>query len=121
MTKCELLDYFAVQAMQAQIAKNNLLNLAETCYKIAENMLEARQRVLDDWSQQEEYKSADIHELKLPVRHFRILMAEGILTKEKLIQYTERDLRKIPNLGIKGMRMVVQALNEAGLKIKGQP
>lgn len=125
MTKEEMLDHFALHAMRSQIEKYGITNsyeaLSETSYRVAQNMLASRKRVLDQWLQEEQYKNADLHELDLPVRIFRCLTAEGIYTKEKLCEWGIRDLRRIPNLGLKGLEKVKFAMAEAGLKLKGQP
>lgn len=127
MTKQELLDHIAIQAMTAQIQKfgiTNPYNLAQTSYRMALDMIENRTRIHNEWKreeeQQQEYANADLHELNLPVRYFRCLTSEGIYTKAKLCEWDIRAIRRIPNLGAKGAKLLQEAMAEANLKLKGQ-
>jgi DNA-directed RNA polymerase alpha subunit len=127
MTKDELLDHFALHAMTAQIQKfgiTNPYNLAQTSYRMALDMIENRARIHAEWEREAEQnrhaQNADLHELALPVRYFRCLIAEGIYTKEQLCSWDVRELRRIPNLGLKGLEKIKFAVADAGLKLKGQ-
>ena len=127
MTKEELLDHFAINAMTAQIQKFGITNpytLAQTSYQMAIDMLENRTRIHNEWKreeeQQQQYANADLHELNLPIRYFRCLTAEGIYTKAKLCEWDIRDIRRIPNLGAKGRKLLQEAMAEANLKLRGQ-
>ena len=127
MNKEELLDHFATNAMTAQIQKFGITNpytLAQTSYRMAQDMLENRRQIHAEWKreedQQQQYATANLHELNLPVRYYRCLTAEDIYTKERLCEWTERDIRRIPNLGMKGVKLIKEAMAEAGLKLKGQ-
>jgi DNA-directed RNA polymerase alpha subunit len=127
MTKTELLDHFAISAMNAQIEKfgiTNYFSLAQSSYRLAIEMLEHRDRIHAEWEKKEEqqhlYKNANLHELNLPLRYFNCLRAEDIYTKEQLCKWDIRDLRKIPNLGAKGVQMIKEAMAETNLKLKGQ-
>lgn len=127
MTREEMLDHFATNAMTAQIQKFGITNpytLAQTSYRMAQDMLNNRKRIHEEWQREERqrqhYENADLVELNLPVRYYRCLTAETIYTKEQLCEWTERDLRRIPNLGMKGLKYIKEAMAEAGLKLKGQ-
>jgi DNA-directed RNA polymerase alpha subunit len=127
MMKEELLDHFATQAMIAILTVEPLRDrsiIAQTAYRMAQDMLEVRYRIHREWAEeekrQERYKTADLEELNLPIRYFRCLQAENILSKEELCAWTERDLRRIPNLGMKGIQFIKQALAMSGLKLKEQ-
>ena len=127
MTKEEFLDHFATNAMTAQVEKFGITNpfaLAQTAYRLAIEMVNHRNKIYDEWMAEQEkeqlYKNADLHELNLPVRYFRCLRAEDIYTKEQLCKWNIRDLKKIPNLGAKGVQLVREAMAEHGLKLKGQ-
>jgi len=127
MTKTELLDYFAVNAMKAQIEKMGITNpfsTAQTAYRMAVEMLENRERILREWQKEQEmqhkYQNSDIQELNLPVRYHRCLVSEQILMKQDLCNWTERELRRIPNLGVKGLQFVKEAMALNGLKFRGQ-
>ena len=127
MTKTELLDHFAVIAMQAQIEKMGITNpfsTAQTVYRMAVEMLEHRERILREWQKEQEmqhkYQNFDIQELDLPIRYYRCLVSEQILMKNDLCNWTERELRRIPNLGVRGLQFVKEAMVLHGLKFKGQ-
>lgn len=127
MTKEELLDHFATNAMTAQIQKFGITNcytLANTSYRMAQDMLENRRRIFAEWKREEElqhqHATADLQELDLPIRYLHCLRTEGIYTKERLCEWTERDLRRIPNMGMKGIKLIKEAMAGAGLKLKGQ-
>jgi DNA-directed RNA polymerase alpha subunit len=127
MTKEELLDHFATHAMAAQIEKMGITNpyaLAQTAYRMAKEMIDHRGFILREWQaeqeRQEEYENSDIKDLDLPIRYERCLTAESIWTKRKLCEWTERDIRRIPNFGERGRQLLKQAMAEHGLKFKGQ-
>lgn len=127
MTKTELLDHFAVIAMQAQIEKMGITNpfsTAQTVYRMAVEMLEHRERILREWQKEQEmqhkYQNSDIKDLDLPIRYQRCLVSEQILMKQDLCNWTERELRRIPNLGVKGLQFVKEAMALHGLKFRGQ-
>jgi len=127
MTKEELLDHFATNAMVAMLTKEPLRDrsiIAQTAYRMAQDMLEVRTRIHREWEeeakQQERYKTADLEELNLPLRYFRCLRSEGILSKKELCEWDIRDLRRIPNLGSKGLQFIREALVVNGLKLKGE-
>ena len=127
MNNEELLDHFATNAMTAQIQKFGITNpytLAQTSYRMAESMMDNRRRIHAEWKEeqerQEEYLNADIKELQLPIRYYRCLTEEGIYTKKKLCEWTERDVRRIPNLGAKGLKLLKDAMALHNLKLKGQ-
>ena len=127
MTRTEMLDHFAVNAMKAQIEKMGITNsfaMAQSSYRMAAEMLEHRDRILQDWQKEQEtqhrHKASDLHEFDLPVRYHRCLISEDILMKQDLCNWTEREIRRIPNLGVKGLQFVKQAMAMDGLKFKGQ-
>ena len=127
MTKQELLDHFATNAMTAQVEKFGITNpfaLAQTAYRLAIEMVNYREHILAEWAKEKEneqrYKNANLIELDLPVRYHRCLSSEDIVMKEDLCNWTERELRRIPNLGAKGLQYVKEAMAKHGLKLKGQ-
>jgi DNA-directed RNA polymerase alpha subunit len=127
MTKTEILDHFALYAMQAQIEKMGITNpfaMAQTSYRLAVEMLEHRDRILREWQREQEMQhkqiNSDIKELDLPIRYHRCLVSEQILMKQDLCNWTEREMRRIPNLGAKGLQFVKEAMALHGLKFKGQ-
>lgn len=127
MTKTEILDHFALYAMQAQIKKMGITNpfaMAQTSYRLAVEMLEHRDRILREWQRDQEMQhkqlNSDIKELDLPIRYHRCLVSEQIMMKQDLCNWTEREMRRIPNLGVKGLQFVKEAMALHGLKFKGQ-
>jgi DNA-directed RNA polymerase alpha subunit len=127
MTKTEMLDHYALYAMQAQIEKMGITNpfaMAQTSYRLAVEMLEHRDRILREWQRDQEMQlkqvNSDIKELDLPIRYHRCLVSEQILMKQDLCNWTEREMRRIPNLGVKGLQFVKEAMALHGLKFKGQ-
>ena len=63
MNKEEMLDHFAVHAMQAQIQKMGITNpfeLAETAYRMAAHMVERRNRIHTEWAKEQETQSNNI-------------------------------------------------------------
>ena len=127
MTQDELLDHFATAAMQAQIEKMGITNpfaLAQTAYRMAKEMVEHRGRILQEWANEEQtkyrYENENLKDLGLPIRYYRCLISEDIVMKEDLCNWTERDMRRIPNLGAKGLQFLKQAMAEHGMKFKGE-
>lgn len=128
MTKEELLDHFATHAMTAQIQKFGITNpytLAQTAYRVAQDMLDNRRRIFAEWKDEEDrqaqYATADIHELNLPLRYYRCLISEDIHTRKRLCEWPEKDIKRIPNLGKTGLKYLKEAMAQEGLKFKGQP
>ena len=127
MNRTEMLDHFAVNAMKAQIENMGITNpfaMAQSSYRMAAEMLEHRDRILQDWQKEQEtqhrHKASDLHEFDLPVRYHRCLISEDILMKQDLCNWTERDLKRIPNLGAKGLQALKYAMAVHGIKFKGQ-
>lgn len=122
MTKEELLDKFATEAMKGLIAteKQNAMSAARLAYQIAENMIDEKNRVLERWKVNEDIKTGSIDKLNLPVRYEHCLRSEGIYTTAQLQQWSVRELRKVPNLGVKGIQHIDFAMNGLGLHLKGQ-
>lgn len=127
MNKSEMLDHFALYAMQAQIEKTGITShfaIAHSSYRMAIEMLEQRDRILQEWQKEQEtqhrHKASDLHELNLPVRYHRCLISEDILMKKDLLNWTEREIRRIPNMGVKGFQFVKEAMVVHGLKFRGQ-
>lgn len=63
-----------------------------------------------------------IDELNLAYRVSNCLKAEGLYTTDQICELDENELRKIPNLGYKGIEKLKEALAEKGLHlgIKGR-
>ena len=119
MTKEELLDQFAFEAMKIGIEKN-LTAIAREAYNIAEEMLERRQGILDKWALTEAVRDDGIDKLYLTGRSERCLKAEGILTITQLQGCTFNNLLKTPNLGRKSINEIIEQMAAMGLKLKGE-
>ena len=127
MTKEELLDQYAIHAMSAQIAKNGIngiYSISTESYRMAELMWEAREQLYkrreEEAERKRRYEATNLSELGLPIRYHNCLTCEDIWMKDDLCKWTERDLKRVPNLGAKGLQLVKQAMAEHGLKLKGQ-
>jgi len=59
-----------------------------------------------------------IDELELGVRAFNCLKRAEIITLGQLVGKSEKELRKIPNMGEKGIRDIVEKLSERGLSLR---
>ena len=110
ITKEELLDKFATEAMKALIAteKHNAGSAARLAYQIAESMIDEKDRILERWKVNEDIKTGGIDRLNLPV------------TTAQLQQWSIRELRKVPNLGVRGIQHIDYAMLAIGLHLKGQ-
>jgi dsDNA-specific endonuclease/ATPase MutS2 len=60
----------------------------------------------------------DLWELELSVRINNCLKAEGIFSRRTLLTYSEEELYKIPNLGRKSQREIIEELAKRGLKLR---
>ena len=108
MTKEELLDHFAQEAIKQ--------GLIREAYSIAEELVAQRQQILDEW----DIAEFGIEKLELPVRTYQLLKAENIHTIQQLQQYSENDLLKTPNIGRKSWSEIIERMNYSGYKLKGQ-
>jgi DNA-directed RNA polymerase subunit alpha len=123
LTRENLLDTFALEAMKTLIAKRDndsrdAYRLAGDAYIIAEQMLEHRQKVFEKWKQEKEIEPEDIWTLEITVRTQNCLKAEGIRTIKQLQNYTERRLMKIPNLGRKSVTELIEQMAALGYNLK---
>ncbi len=122
-TREQLLDSFATEAMRMLVERSGIaLNshqVAEEAYTIAERMLERRQRILQRWKLDEEIKHDSIDKLMLTIRAENCLKAEGILTIQHLQQCTEGALLRMPNLGRKSLREIIEQMAAQGYALRG--
>lgn len=123
MNKEQLLDHFATEAMKAIQRQESMVavnNIALRAYGIAEKMLECRQEILDKWALKEAVSVDGIELLELTVRSEHCLKAEGIYTVSQLLKYSDIGLLRLPNLGRKSLREIIEQLDARGLKLRGQ-
>ena len=114
MTKEELLDHLALEVLK--VAPQS----ARDAYRVAEDMIERRQEILNKWAMTEAIVFDGIEALGLTVRSERCLKAEEIYTVTQLLGCTEQRLLKTPNLGRKSIKEIIDCLNARGLKLRGQ-
>ena len=114
MTKEELLDHLALEVLKASPQS------ARDAYRVAEDMIERRQEIINKWVLREAMVEDGIEQLNLTVRSEHCLKAEEIYTITQLTGCTEQRLLKTPNLGRKSMKEIIERLNERGLKLRGQ-
>jgi DNA-directed RNA polymerase alpha subunit len=114
MIKEELLDQLAIEYLKASPQS------ARDAYRVAEDMLERRQEIINKWALREAIVDDGIENLKLTVRSEHCLKAEEIYTITQLTGCTEQRLLKTPNLGRKSIKEIIERLNEHGLKLRGQ-
>tara|TARA_R110000868_G_scaffold164166_1_gene396562 strand:- start:28 stop:375 length:348 start_codon:yes stop_codon:yes gene_type:complete len=114
MTKEELLDHLALEVLKASPQS------ARDAYRVAEDMIERRQEILNKWTMAEAIVVDGIETLGLTVRSENCLKAEEIYTVTQLLGCTEYRLLRTPNLGKKSIREIVEQLEARGLKLKEQ-
>jgi len=114
MTKEELLDHLALEVLKASPQS------ARDAYRVAEDMIERRQEIINKWVLREAVVEDGIEQLNLTVRSEHCLKAEEIYTITQLTGCTEQRLLKTPNLGRKSIKEIIECLNERGLKLRGQ-
>ena len=114
MTKEELLDHLALEVLKVSPQS------ARDAYRVAEDMIERRQEILNKWVLREAIVDDGIENLELTVRSEHCLKAEEIYTVTQLLGCTEQRLLKTPNLGRKSIKEIIERLNERGLKLRGQ-
>jgi DNA-directed RNA polymerase subunit alpha len=119
MTKEELLDTFAIEAMKASILRGTIQNafsLSEDCYNLAEQMLNRRKLILEGKKDSLLFKSID--DFEFTVRSINCLKAEGIFTIDQLLQHSPSDLLKMPNLGLKSQKEIIEILAMHGVELR---
>ena len=114
MTKEELLDHLALEVLRVSPQS------ARDAYRVAEDMIERRQEILNKWAMAEAVVFDGIESLGLTVRSEHCLKAEEIYTVTQLLGCTEQRLLKTPNLGRKSLKEIIERLDERGLKLRGQ-
>ena len=132
-TREELLDLFAIEILKSLISvrdqnSRDASRLAEDAYFIADKMLERRKMILSKWEldkkvvqkSNEEIERDSIKNLYLTRRSENCLKAEGIFTITQLLNHTANSLLKIPNLGRKSQKEIIELLAGLGYKLRDQ-
>ena len=132
-TKEELLDLFAIEILKSLISvrdqnSRDASRLAEDAYFIADKMLEQRKMIFNKWEfdkkvvqkSNEEIERDSINNLYLTRRSENCLKAEGIFTITQLQNRTANSLLKLPNLGRKSQKEIIEQLAGLGYKLRDQ-
>lgn len=131
LTKENLLDNFAIEAMKTLIVKRDndsrdAYRMAGDAYFIAERMLEQREKILSQWEidkevvqkTNEEIERDSIDNLCLTIRAQNCLEAEGIITLTQLQKCTEGRLLRIKNLGRKSLEEIIEQMDLLGYRLR---
>jgi DNA-directed RNA polymerase subunit alpha len=119
MTNEELLDTFALEAMKASILRGSIANafaLSVECYNLAEQMLIRRKLILEGKKDSMLFRPID--DFEFTVRSINCLKAEGIFTIDQLLQHSSNDLLKMPNLGLKSQKEIIDILAMHGVELR---
>jgi DNA-directed RNA polymerase alpha subunit len=112
MNREQLLDQLAAEIFRAAP------HAFENAYDMASLMMERRRVILEQWNLQDANRDGWIESLGLDNRSERCLMAEDIRAISQLIDRTENELLKTPNLGRKSLNQIKDKLAARGLKLK---
>ena len=120
MTREDRLDALAMEAMKAAIVNGGIVNtyaLAMNSYNVAEEMLKMRQLVLERILLGD-VPSMLLDEVPLTVRTSNCLREANIFNVGQLQQWTENELLKLPNLGRKSLKEIIDELGLLGLQLR---
>ena len=120
MTNEDRLDMFAIEAMKAAVVHGGIGNtyaLALESYILAQEMLKRRQLVLEV-KYIGDKSSQFVDELELTVRTSNCLKVAEIYTIGQLQQWTKYELLRLPNLGLKSLKEIVDQLGAIDLKLR---
>lgn len=123
MTDTEIyLDNCAFEAMKSMLAPNKPIDFAwisQCSYRLASEMLDERNKLLDRMALEAAKDKTDLRELDLTVRSLNCLMAENIRSIGDLVNRSRKELQKVPNLGLKSIREIEEKLAARGLSLRG--
>jgi DNA-directed RNA polymerase alpha subunit len=120
MTREDRLDALAMEAMKAAIVNGGIVNtyaLALNAYVLASEMLKRRQLVLEQILLGDK-PSMLLDEVPLSVRTSNCLREANIFNVGQLQQWTENELLKLPNLGRKSLKEIIDELGLLGLQLR---
>jgi DNA-directed RNA polymerase alpha subunit len=120
MTREDRLDALAMEAMKAAIVNGGIVNtyaLAMNSYNVAEEMLKMRQLVLERILLGEK-PSMLLDEVPFTVRTSNCLRAANVYNVGQLQQWTANELLKLPNLGRKSLKEIIDELGVLGLQLR---
>ena len=123
------LDDIAIKAMQGMLAsgEHDRIVVARNAWAMAKQMIIERESLRQELTEKkkkiEEDKKLDERPiyptLNIGLRYLNCLRSEDIETVGELTYRTVRDLRKVPNLGMKGIKQIQEQLSVIGLTLKG--
>ena len=113
-----LRDYFAAKAMQGFIVEGGISDAKYEKWFIAKGAYEMADAMLNERDDKNKLLSYSVYDLTLDVRTLNCLRAEGIETIGELCGKHTYELKKVPNLGKKCLKNIVDALAEHGLKLR---
>jgi len=122
MTKEDRLDELAMEAMKAAIVNGGIVNtyaLAMNSYNVAEEMLKRRQLVIEQMLLGDK-PSMLLDEVPFTVRTSNCLRAANVYNVGQLQQWTENELLKLPNLGKKSIKEIIEEMQKLGLHLREQ-
>jgi DNA-directed RNA polymerase alpha subunit len=120
MTREDRLDALAMEAMKASIVNGGIVNtyaLALNAYVLASEMLKRRQLVLEQILLGDK-PSMLLDEVPFTVRTSNCLREANIFNVGQLQQWTEYELLKLPNLGRKSLKEIIDELGLLGLQLR---
>ena len=120
MTREDRLDELAMEAMKAAIVNGGIVNtyaLALNSYTVASEMLNRRHLILEQMILGD-MPSMLVEELAMTVRTSNCLKEAKIFTIGQLQQWTTEELMRLPNLGRKSLKEVIEQLQQRGLKLR---
>jgi len=120
MTREDRLDALAMEAMKAAIVNGGIVNtyaLALNAYVLASEMLKRRQLVLEQILLGDK-PSMLLDEVPLSVRTSNCLREANIYNVGQLQQWTANELLKLPNLGRKSLKEIIDELKLLGLQLR---
>ena len=122
MTREDRLDELAMEAMKAAIVNGGIVNtyaLALNSYTVASEMLNRRHLILEQMILGD-MPSMLVEELAMTVRTSNCLKEAKIFTIGQLQQWTAEELMRLPNLGRKSLKEVIEQLQQRGLKLRAE-
>tara|TARA_R110000868_G_scaffold94770_1_gene261160 strand:- start:589 stop:969 length:381 start_codon:yes stop_codon:yes gene_type:complete len=120
MTREDRLDALAMEAMKASIVNGGIVNtyaLALNAYVLASEMLKRRQLVLEQILLGDK-PSMLLDEVPFTVRTSNCLREANIFNVGQLQQWTEYELLRLPNLGRKSLKEIIDELEVLGLQLR---
>jgi DNA-directed RNA polymerase alpha subunit len=123
MTKEDRLDELAMEAMKAAIVNGGIVNtyaLAMNSYNVAEEMLKRRQLVIEQMLLGNKPSAMLLDEVPFTVRTSNCLRAANVYNVGQLQQWTENELLKLPNLGRKSIKEIIEEMQKLGLHLREQ-